>query len=396
MENVIKSVLKKSAVLLLLGAVLIFSLFILQTFSPGFKYFLASLVSSGPGTISSTHRYAYAENIGWIDFGSSQGDVSVTDTALTGYAWSENTGWISLNCSNDNSCGTINYGVANSSGTLSGYAYGENIGWINFNPTNGGVTISSNGVFSGYAWGENTGWVFFNCANTDSCSIVSYQITTTWRAPKEAGGGGLPAQAYMPPSQPTGGFSMKVNNGAITTDNQYIILTFNAGSDIKGMAISEDSNFANASIEPYAANKIWKLSGGKGRKTIYAKFYTEYGQSSQAVSASIKLKLPEKTVLSEETKETSPQEQVEEPEQIEQIVEELKKLLPPESIDEPIAPPTVQPIDLKPPQGIIPDSQPSSQETGPSPIERVKQMFSQLLTSVAKLFRLIFLAGRGQ
>jgi hypothetical protein len=106
----------------------------------------------------------------------------VNDNELLGYAWSENLGWISLNCQNDNSCGTSNFGVRNNSeGNLSGYAWGENIGWINFAPTNGGVHIDSSGDFSGYAWGENIGWVVFSCDDLNSCGTSDFRVETDWR-----------------------------------------------------------------------------------------------------------------------------------------------------------------------------------------------------------------------
>lgn len=157
------------------------------------------LASSSDGTIDATHRYAWSENLGWIDFGTTAGNVRVTDAALTGYAWNETTGWISLNCSNDTSCGTVEYKVTNTSaGVLGGNAWSENVGWIQFAPTHGGVTIDSSGNFSGYAWGENVGWIVFNCTNQSSCGTVSYKVSTDWR----------PASARVTvstPSQPSGG-----------------------------------------------------------------------------------------------------------------------------------------------------------------------------------------------
>lgn len=140
------------------------------------------LASSTDGTIDSSDKYAWSENAGWLNFGTSQGNVHVTDSALSGYAWAENIGWISLNCSNDSSCATVDYKVANDGeGTLSGYAWSENAGWVNFNPTYGGVTINSSGEFLGYAWGENIGWVVFNCSTTSSCGTVDYKVKTDWR-----------------------------------------------------------------------------------------------------------------------------------------------------------------------------------------------------------------------
>jgi len=112
-------------------------------------------------------RYAYGENVGWINFTPTKGPGAVvSSTGLTGYAWGENIGWINLSPATG---GVVNDGAGN----LSGYAWGENIGWINFN----GVKITpSTGEFSGYAWGENIGWINF--------APNGKPINTSWRAPQ--------------------------------------------------------------------------------------------------------------------------------------------------------------------------------------------------------------------
>ena len=48
---------------------------------------LPSLVSAV--AVSSTDRYAWGENIGWLDFGSTEGavDVPLKTGDLTGYVW---------------------------------------------------------------------------------------------------------------------------------------------------------------------------------------------------------------------------------------------------------------------------------------------------------------------
>ena len=132
--------------------------------------------STTSGTIDSVNKYAKGleEDIGRINFGTTNGNVTVTDSAITGYAWSEVFGWINL--------APTNSGVTNNGeGTLSGYAWGENTGWINFKPTNGGVTINSSGDFLGYAWGENIGWIIFNCATNSSCATEDFKVSTYWR-----------------------------------------------------------------------------------------------------------------------------------------------------------------------------------------------------------------------
>ena len=144
-----------------------------------FSMFVAtSHASMSNGTIDSTNKYAYSENMGWINFADTNSTVHITDTELTGYAYNENTGWISLNCSNTDTCNDNNYKVINTiDGILSGYAYGENIGWVNFS----GVTINNEGEFTGYAYNENTGYISFNCSNTDTCNDNNYKVTTDWR-----------------------------------------------------------------------------------------------------------------------------------------------------------------------------------------------------------------------
>lgn len=119
--------------------------------------------------IDPDNRYAWGENIGWVNFKPSQGEgVTITNQELTGFVWAENVGWINLSPSFG--------GVINTSGQLSGYAWGENVGWINFAPTYGGVVINKEtGDFIGYAWGENVGWINFAPTNGG--------VNTSWRPP---------------------------------------------------------------------------------------------------------------------------------------------------------------------------------------------------------------------
>jgi hypothetical protein len=128
---------------------------------------------------SEDNKYAWGENIGWINLEPALGQgVTVTDAAVTGTAWSENTGWITFNPA---SGGVVNDG----SGNLSGYAWGENVGWISFSCEDSdtcaaalyGVVIDPcDGTFSGMAWGENIGWVSFS-----SRGAAPFKIVTAWR-----------------------------------------------------------------------------------------------------------------------------------------------------------------------------------------------------------------------
>ncbi|NDE67970.1 tryptophan-rich sensory protein [bacterium] len=126
--------------------------------------------SETSGTISDTSKYAWGENIGWINFAPTQGQIyeglSVTDTAVTGYAWSSNFGWINFNPTNSGQ------GVTNTTGgVLGGSAWIQNLGWLSMS----GVTIDSSGVLRGVAGVASTtvGRVSFDC---DHCTV-----TTDWR-----------------------------------------------------------------------------------------------------------------------------------------------------------------------------------------------------------------------
>jgi len=135
-----------------------------------------AFASTSNGTISDTDRYAWGENVGFIDFGSEVGDVHITDIALTGYAYGENIGWINLS-------GVVN----DKEGHLSGYAWGENVGFIDFSQ----VEIDNHGYFTGSAYGENIGFILFN---KDDTNIV----TTDWRPKSSRSSGGSSSSGSSP------------------------------------------------------------------------------------------------------------------------------------------------------------------------------------------------------
>lgn len=161
---------------------------------------LAMLVSTpaGAGNIDpfmDGSQYAWAENVGWINFEPVLGPgVTVDASGVSGYAWAENIGWINLSPS-------LYGGVTNDGeGNLSGYAWGENVGWINFSPGYGGVTIGANGVFSGWAWAENIGWIQFGDTRP-----IAYQVQADWEPPPvDTDGDGVPDDTDNCPTVPNG------------------------------------------------------------------------------------------------------------------------------------------------------------------------------------------------
>ncbi|KKR69947.1 MAG: hypothetical protein UU13_C0018G0009 [Candidatus Nomurabacteria bacterium GW2011_GWB1_40_7] len=160
--------------------------FFLGVLIPVAFYASLAFASETNGTIDGTYKYAWGENIGWVNFDCDNCDVSVTDGSLTGYAWSAQYGWINLNPDNS--------GVENDAeGTLSGYAWGSNLGWINFT----GVTIDEDGDFSGYATIESdSSRINFNCATGDSCASSDFKVKTDW-IPASARSTGSSSGSYV-------------------------------------------------------------------------------------------------------------------------------------------------------------------------------------------------------
>ena len=146
-----------------------------------------TLASETNGTIDAVYKYAWGENIGWINFGCDECDVAITDDGLTGHAWSTQYGWINLSPNNAGNTGVINDGE----GTLSGFAWSSNLGWIDFT----GVTINTSGEFLGYATlDSDASQINFNCVNGASCASADFKVKTDWRPASSratAGGGGI-------------------------------------------------------------------------------------------------------------------------------------------------------------------------------------------------------------
>ncbi len=267
---------------------------IISVFIGIFLFSNIALASTTNGAIDSTYKYAWGKNIGWINFGASNGNVSITDSALTGYAWSDNYGWINLN---PTTSGVTN----NAEGTLSGYAWGENLGWINFS----GVTINSSGEFAGSASSTISDQISFDCAN---CSVkTDWRPASSRTTTATTGGGSLSREAQNPPTS----VGIIVNDSAEHTASRIVALRLQAGANTEMMAISNSPDFFNISQEPYIPVKSWDLCSQRSVSvecpventayTVYVKFYTkQWGRPSEIISDSIiytKKETPKKSIV---------------------------------------------------------------------------------------------------
>lgn len=164
-------------------------------FAIGYWLFVAPSANAAPN-IDATHRWAWNDAIGWIDFQfGGTPNVEVQDAQLLGYA-SSSVGYVSLDCATGPAGSNCNvpYGVTNTNGTLAGWAWNDAIGWISFNCTNTSTCDTSSyavriasGEFSGWAWNDAVGWISFNCSNTGTCGAVDYKVRTDWNPPVSTG-----------------------------------------------------------------------------------------------------------------------------------------------------------------------------------------------------------------
>jgi len=113
--------------------------------------------------IDHQEKYAWSENIGWINFRPDNNGLTIYDNYIKGYFWSENIGWV-LAGSNTNgpyeNNSDSNWGVnIDESGKLSGFAWSENTGWINFSSNSTAKINLETGLISGFVWSENIGYI---------------------------------------------------------------------------------------------------------------------------------------------------------------------------------------------------------------------------------------------
>jgi hypothetical protein len=177
--------------------------------------------------ISTTDKYAWSENSGWLNFTPSTGGVTVNPTYLSGYLWQQNIGWIKLGADAGGpyaNTSAADWGVnRDSAGNLSGYGWSENMGWINFAPTSGGVAIDPiSGAFTGYAWGANIGWISFRSQSGAQVAygvgLLSYTLALSF-----TGNGAGTVVSLSPPFSYNTGYTQQL------LDSTALTLTANPG-----------------------------------------------------------------------------------------------------------------------------------------------------------------------
>jgi len=121
--------------------------------------------------------------------------------------------------------------------------------------------------------------------NFSSASNPRSSTFTVASAASTSNGGGVSSGGSGPPT-----VSILINDGQASTDSLDVILKLVAESNIVKMSISNSPDFSNVAEEPYVPTKNWKLTEGNGQKTVYVKFFNNYGAVSNIVSDNIDYK----------------------------------------------------------------------------------------------------------
>ncbi len=158
----------------------------------GVLFLAASSPCLAATNVSPTLKFAWGENVGWLNWHDANGGeagVRVHATFLSGFIWAENIGWINLGSQPNNGLAYANADSADFgvnidplTGELFGLAWGENVGWLNFDtrPALGSAGQHARldyaaGRLRGYVWGENLGWV-----NLDDAANYVAWIQPVW------------------------------------------------------------------------------------------------------------------------------------------------------------------------------------------------------------------------
>ncbi|MEM1185161.1 MAG: hypothetical protein AAGI53_09190 [Planctomycetota bacterium] len=161
-------------------------------------------LAATPALATDTDRFAWGENIGWLNWQGQRDDSGVPfgggrarffPDHLRGWVWGENVGWFNLGQSGPYPDAALQTVLPNAfgvnigpGGELSGYAWGENVGWVNFGPFDSSVTDSvgnsiqpriENGRLRGLAWGENIGWINLGDEITENNGAITVTGAST-------------------------------------------------------------------------------------------------------------------------------------------------------------------------------------------------------------------------
>ena len=223
--------------------------FVLTAFFLSFIIHHSAFVVSAATTVGAANHYAYAANLGWVDW---RGDIAngaiIGDYVCSGSIYSANVGWINLGSGSPTNqiryqnLAANDFGVNHDgAGNLRGYAYGANIGWVNFENTGAPKVDLLTGKLSGSIYSANCGWIslsnsfaFVQTDSFDPGSLAANGLPIPWlmenfgttavNTNRDADGDGLNVtQEYLAGTDPNGA------NRSLRITSQFFV---NAGTGV--------------------------------------------------------------------------------------------------------------------------------------------------------------------
>jgi hypothetical protein len=200
--------------------------------------------------------------------------------------------------------GTINT-IGSTTPNVRGFVYGLTTNYEIGTTTESG--LFSTGSFNATISGLTPNSVYHYKSYTTNLAGTVYgsdQSFTTLALPVAATASfssGMPVAWTIAPATPTGGFSVSVS--PTTVSAKTATLSFNAGTDVTKMAISLTEDFSQASLEDYSptvqldiCSRLGQKNCSAGEYTVYVKFYTAAGVSSEPISTTVNIPADNSTV----------------------------------------------------------------------------------------------------
>jgi len=200
--------------------------------------------------------------------------------------------------------GTINT-IGSTTPNVRGFIYGLTTNYEIGTTTESG--LFSTGSFSATISGLTPNSTYHYKSYTTNLAGTVYgsdQSFTTLALPTAAmatSSSGMPVAWTVAPAAPAGGFSVSVSPMAVAAETAT--LNFNAGTDVKKMAISFTEDFSQTSLEDYSptvqldiCSRLGQNNCSTGEYAVYIKFYTAAGVASETISTTVKVSPDNSTV----------------------------------------------------------------------------------------------------
>ncbi len=260
-----------------------------------------------------------------ISVGPTHFDASTPSiTPLTGIPYTSLTGFTET--LGGGNVGTVQYQISNDNVT---YYYHNGANWVSaINSAQSNTALGVNAQISSFVSDIGTGdfyfrAFFFSTNGVQQVELDEVSISFENDPGNGGNGGGSFIFLALPPTPPAEGFKVLINEDNEFAESQNVTLSFNAGSDIKLVELSNEETMTESTTISYKEELAWDLCSIRGEtqnsvcetgeKTVYARFSKGFGSTpSDVVSDTIILnqnvgtpvETPKETINESETNQT--------------------------------------------------------------------------------------------